>query len=1524
MKKRILSLALCLCMVLTLLPTMALAADEETPAVKVAGVDVVIGGAWTTDPAGTLTETTGSDWNVKYEPDTSTLTLNNAVISGTGTNPAISVHNLSALTIELEGANTATSAHNYSGGNVGINASCALTIQGTGSLNVNCVDSSNGYLGTSSGIYAKSLTVTGGCTVTARSAKANSSDGVEVRDGNVMVSGSATLNAIGGDATTASYGVSAGYLQDTGDGTNKVKLGSVSVTENGTLNAVGGAVDSDSTGYSFGVSATQNVAVSGSGTLNAQGGRATGGTTSTGYAYSIGVSAGAWTHSSAPLQNPRSDGSVAITKNGTLNAVGGWAKSGSTENTNSKSFGIYVCTAISNDTDNFSVSGGSVTAVGGKSGGISAGISTDRNVLVSGGSVTATGGNSAVFNSYGLRADKLTINDGVVTSTGGYAAQYSCGVYAKTAVSGGSLTATGGMIGYYKDTTGKTKSGTSYGILSYSGAMTFTGGTVIAVGGDAYHNTGDDGFSYGVYGAAGVSGNAKVVAVGGAVDISAANSESISCGFSNGLSYSGGLLVTKGETQATEGNVNAPENAIGTGSSAGKYYIISPKKADSSDPVYTVCETNQTLSTLSNTIIIGTDSTSDTVALSAGSDTLALTGFNVVLAGNTASGVSLAVQRAGSLTLSGANAELVAVGGRSFLGNGTGSSGVCACVIEGANETRETYYPLSVQSGVTLTAIGGKDYSNSNSVGIACGGANLAGNVTAVGGSANFGSYGLKVYYGTDYPSSTLSGRLTGVAGSGYESVGLLLKGDVSANSTAVLTGVGSEPMTSEGYSCGIDSGSLSSTGVITAIGGTADSTFSCGIFTYNMAVTNGSVTAFGGTAMSGKSYAIRSDGGFTLSGGSVTAFGGAAGQGSSYGVSTEAYANAGNVEDGYPEDNTAAFTVSGGSLTAFGGTAGALSGNGTGCCSYGISTLQAVEGIQSGETAVVTAVMNTSFSGGSTTAVGGSGNNSYGISTAVGGTNADDNITAKVAVSGSAELTALGGAAAYSSGNSIGMYVYGENSSGDGTSVTNAAVSVSGTPTVTALGGSAPSGDGLSAGILCTVSAQSSNSAVDVSGGTVTAMGQKGFNCFGVWLLDAAGTANVTLSGGSLRAYGGTSKNVDFGIYAAGSTGSNVTLKDGVSLLSAGNTMALGVATYQGGTSSAIKAMPASGGSIAVSGGDDAKTAKEIGKYTEETDITDSVGTLKYLSVAGTVPAPAPYVPGDTTKTTTNPDGSTTTVVTKPDGSTTTTVKQPDGVATVTSADKNGSVTGATVTVPDTVQGDVPVSIPADLGKADGAVSAVVTYPDGTKETVVGNYSDGKINLNVGGSAAIEILDDFVPLASLPLTDIPSGAYYRSAVIWAAMNGITSGKTASAFAPDDACTRAETVTFLWRAMGSPEPTGKTCPFTDVSAEAYYYKAVLWAVEKGVTKGTSATTFNPNDTCTRAQVVTFQYRTAGTPAVSGELVFTDVAANAYYTDAVRWAVSEKITDGTTPTTFSPAQNCTRGQIVTFLYRQLGK
>ena len=172
---------------------------------------------------------------------------------------------------------------------------------------------------------------------------------------------------------------------------------------------------------------------------------------------------------------------------------------------------------------------------------------------------------------------------------------------------------------------------------------------------------------------------------------------------------------------------------------------------------------------------------------------------------------------------------------------------------------------------------------------------------------------------------------------------------------------------------------------------------------------------------------------------------------------------------------------------------------------------------------------------------------------------------------------------------------------------------------------------------------------------------------------------------------------------------------------------------------------------------------------------------------------------------------------------------------------------------------------------------------------------------------------------AASTFADVPAGSYYERAVIWAAANGITNGVGNGQFGVDAPCTRAQAVTFLWRAAGSPAPEISAMPFTDVPVGSYYYDAVLWAVENGITKGTSETTFGPDASCTRAQIVTFLYRAFGTPA-GGDAAFADTTPNAYYAEAVRWAVATGVTTGTSNTTFSPNADCTRAQIVTFLWR----
>lgn len=171
------------------------------------------------------------------------------------------------------------------------------------------------------------------------------------------------------------------------------------------------------------------------------------------------------------------------------------------------------------------------------------------------------------------------------------------------------------------------------------------------------------------------------------------------------------------------------------------------------------------------------------------------------------------------------------------------------------------------------------------------------------------------------------------------------------------------------------------------------------------------------------------------------------------------------------------------------------------------------------------------------------------------------------------------------------------------------------------------------------------------------------------------------------------------------------------------------------------------------------------------------------------------------------------------------------------------------------------------------------------------------------------------------PFVDVKQGDYYYDAVQWAVGKKITSGTSATTFTPDGICTRAQTVTFLWRSQGSPKAAGAENPFTDVSKDAYYYDAVLWAVEQGITNGTSATTFSPDATVTRGQTAAFLWRVAKQPQVDQTAnPFADVTQNAYYYNAVLWAVAKEITNGTSSTTFSPDQGCTRAQIVTFLWR----
>lgn len=296
--------------------------------------------------------------------------------------------------------------------------------------------------------------------------------------------------------------------------------------------------------------------------------------------------------------------------------------------------------------------------------------------------------------------------------------------------------------------------------------------------------------------------------------------------------------------------------------------------------------------------------------------------------------------------------------------------------------------------------------------------------------------------------------------------------------------------------------------------------------------------------------------------------------------------------------------------------------------------------------------------------------------------------------------------------------------------------------------------------------------------------------------------------------------------------------------------------------------------------------------------------------------------------------------------GTATITVTTADGgftadcTVTVSRASSGGGGGGSynpsyTITAEDTENGSITVS---PSRASSGSTVTITVDPDSGyeldeltvldkngKEVKLTKKSDSKYTFKMpSGKVTVEATFAEIEAFENPFTDVAEGAYYYDAVLWAAENGITGGTSATTFSPAVTCTRAQTVTFLWRAAGSPDPEGTNMPFTDVASDAYYYDAVLWAVENGITSGTSATTFSPNATVTRAQNVTFLWRWAESSAVEAVNPFTDVAADMYYHDAVLWAADEGITAGTSATTFSPDDPCLRSQIVTFLYRYLVK
>ena len=241
----------------------------------------------------------------------------------------------------------------------------------------------------------------------------------------------------------------------------------------------------------------------------------------------------------------------------------------------------------------------------------------------------------------------------------------------------------------------------------------------------------------------------------------------------------------------------------------------------------------------------------------------------------------------------------------------------------------------------------------------------------------------------------------------------------------------------------------------------------------------------------------------------------------------------------------------------------------------------------------------------------------------------------------------------------------------------------------------------------------------------------------------------------------------------------------------------------------------------------------------------------------------------------------------------------------TKATVDENGLVKGI-------AEGEVTITATSKENQSIKASCKVtVTKKD---STIVIPGEDGGAGVIAGGAIISGIGGD-----DLPFTDVSFRNYYYNAVKWAVDKGITSGTSRYTFSPDVACTRAQVVTFLWRAAGSPAPMLNKNPFTDVHTSDYYYDAVLWAVQNGITTGTSATTFSPDAAVSRAQAVTFLWRANGQPA-AGNSGFVDVSSNAYYAKAVDWTFANGITTGMDYGAFGPDTACTRAQIVTFLYR----
>ncbi|MGM9669553.1 MAG: S-layer homology domain-containing protein [Faecousia sp.] len=850
----------------------------------------------------------------------------------------------------------------------------------------------------------------------------------------------------------------------------------------------------------------------------------------------------------------------------------------------------------------------------------------------------------------------------------------------------------------------------------------------------------------------------------------------------------------------------------------------------------------------------------------------------------------------GNITISG-NADVTVNGGASIrscgIYTGLGTLTVNGGTVEAnggeAVQTEgPTNYPhsygiyankISVNGG-SVTATGGDtdSYYGSQSYGICANYDDIkisGGTVNAYGGASQVFSYGICA----EFDSITISGGTVNAYGGKSQS-----SWGIAASFTVEISGgsVTATGDTAEEESCGIfayDAISISDTADVTATGGKAAnrSYGICAVSYYDsyQEQSVGGIILISGTAkvkanggeMTGedsKSYGIFAQGTITISDTpDITAIGGnsTADSSESYGICAAAYDNYGQQQ-----------SVSG-TITISGGTVIARSGKSH--LSWGIGASDAIV-----------------ISGGSVNATGGEATEGSGVSYGIAATSVTISNTAKVDAEGST-----------AGEQSCGLYAY-------------SAIEISG-GSVTAKGGNAGRN---SYGIY------SYKDDIAIAGGTViaqggTATGESGASC-GIYARDdisISDTADITATGGDTTGESGES----CGIVASGIT------------FSGGHVTARTLAE-----SAAVKAALSVEPTLpdAYWWRTDAKSCYTEGNfvwkddpydtYVEITD-TEPTYTITFDTDGGSEIAPItlPYgavvtAPADPTKTghtfagwepelpkTMPAENLTIKALWTVNPYTVTVENASNGSVT---ADRNTAVMGDTVTL--TVKPD----------KAYTLETLSVTDGKGNDISVT-NLGDGKYTFTMPASNVTvnaTFMEDNTMLNFF--VDVPVDAYYYDAVLWAAEKGITNGTSDTTFSPDAPCTRAQVVTFLWRAAGCPTPNSSEMPFTDVVAGSYYEAAVLWAVEKGITNGTSATTFSPDDTCSRAQFATFLWRFQGKPSAGTSNPFTDVAEGTYYTDAVLWAAENGITEGTSATTFSPDAPCTRAQAVTFLWRCLGK